>query len=78
MFLTLVFNKLKEFITLNPQLIDDKICPRDFEYEYEQTENGKSYKLKFCLERDTVGILTGFNIATPDGISVGSSMKEIK
>lgn len=44
-------------------------CSENNEYDYEQTANGSSYTISFCLGAKTGEIEAGCNVASPGGIS---------
>ena len=54
-------------VPYNP-LPNGRNCPYDFDYRYEASGDGKSYKLNFCLEDTIAGLTSGMRTATPQGI----------
>lgn len=48
---------------------NDGNCASDFEYKYDQLNNGLSYELNYCLGEDTGNIKAGYNTANPDGVN---------
>lgn len=53
---------------------NDGDCDVDFEYEYTQLNNGMSYYLDYCLGEDTNSAKTGYNTATPKGLTDDNSL----